>query len=33
MLRKEIHNMLKRDRRVREFRIGEFGVETLVSPL
>ena len=25
VLRKEIHNMLKRDRRVREFRIGEFG--------
>ncbi len=25
VLRKEIHNMLKRDRRVKEFRIGEFG--------
>lgn len=25
VLRKEIHNMLKRDKRVKEFRVGEFG--------
>ncbi|MBO7397876.1 MAG: Smr/MutS family protein, partial [Clostridia bacterium] len=25
VLRREIHNMLKRDRRVKEFRLGEFG--------